>query len=244
MSKSVPFRLTDALVLLFMSVLAGAGAAREQAGGVRPAHGEPPAPKDYPRSHLLVETEHLAGLLSGAGGGVSADKLVLIDARRYDPYADGHIPGALNIESDPLQAPKNPPFFLPESDHVGKLAKVCGIDADSRVVIYDGNAGRLAARVWFVLWAYGHEGVSILNGGIDKWAAEKREISDKALAKAKRSGSWKPKERPRNVCTYAQLKGYRPPPAPPGQIPLSTHDGVDGDHLLEASERVHFIQPG
>jgi thiosulfate/3-mercaptopyruvate sulfurtransferase len=44
------------------------------------------------------------------------------------------------------------------------------------VVAYDDAGGGVAARAWFVLRAYGHDAVSVLDGGIVKWIAEGRPL--------------------------------------------------------------------
>jgi thiosulfate/3-mercaptopyruvate sulfurtransferase len=44
------------------------------------------------------------------------------------------------------------------------------------VVAYDDQAGAVAARLWFLLRAHGHQAASVLDGGIRKWVAEARPI--------------------------------------------------------------------
>lgn len=217
--------LTTCTVLV--SVLAGMVwvddvTAREPAGGIPPAHGEPAAPKEYPQAGLLMGTDRLAEALAGELKDSADQKFVVIDARDSNSYGAGHIPGAFNIESDPLQAPKRKPYFLPDPAHIEKLANVCGIDPDSRIVVYDAQAGRLAARVWFIFWANGHDRVSILDGGFHKWRIEKRSVSQKGGFKAKQVGTWKAEKRPRGICTFELLNGYLPPAPPPGKVPMST----------------------
>jgi thiosulfate/3-mercaptopyruvate sulfurtransferase len=46
-----------------------------------------------------------------------------------------------------------------------------------RVVAYDDAAGSVAARLWYVLRAHGHEAVAVLDGGFAKWIAEGRPVS-------------------------------------------------------------------
>ena len=40
------------------------------------------------------------------------------------------------------------------------------------MVAYDDQSGAVAARLWFVLLASGHDGAAVLDGGISKWQAE------------------------------------------------------------------------
>ena len=53
-----------------------------------------------------------------------------------------------------------------------------GIEAATTVVIYDDAASMFAARLWWCLRYYGHEKVSILDGGWHKWTAESRPVDN------------------------------------------------------------------
>jgi thiosulfate/3-mercaptopyruvate sulfurtransferase len=39
-------------------------------------------------------------------------------------------------------------------------------------VAYDDQSGAMAARLWYLLRAYGHDAVAVLDGGLPKWTAE------------------------------------------------------------------------
>jgi thiosulfate/3-mercaptopyruvate sulfurtransferase len=51
-----------------------------------------------------------------------------------------------------------------------------GIGPGVAVVAYDDQSGAVAARLWYLLRAHGHDAVGILDGGILKWQAEGRTI--------------------------------------------------------------------
>jgi thiosulfate/3-mercaptopyruvate sulfurtransferase len=61
-----------------------------------------------------------------------------------------------------------------------------GIGDDTHVVVYDHAGGQFATRLWWALTYYGHDRVSVLDGGWNKWAAEGRpttaEVPDPAPA--------------------------------------------------------------
>ncbi|MCZ7647008.1 MAG: rhodanese-like domain-containing protein [Planctomycetota bacterium] len=87
------------------------------------------------------------------------------------------------------------------------------------MVVYDAEGGRLAARVWLTIWASGHERVAILNGGLNKWRDEAREVTrDPPPA---REGAWQPLQTPRNVLGLEDVARFRPH-ATPGEMPAST----------------------
>jgi len=76
------------------------------------------------------------------------------------------------------------------------------------VVLYDDQGGRSAARLWFVLSAYGHEKVSLVNGGWLKWSAEKRPVAtDTPQAVA---ATFTPRKTPAMVCASPELLARKP----------------------------------
>ena len=103
--------------------------------------------------------------------------------RGREAYRAGHIPGAvfLDVDTD-LSAPgggrgrpagRHP---WPGPEQVARVMGAAGIGGDTRVVAYDDQAGAIAARLWYLLRAHGHERVAVLDGGITKWIAEGRPL--------------------------------------------------------------------
>src|SRR5712692_10602387 len=86
-------------------------------------------------------------------------------------YQEGHIPGALFVDVDKdLSRPGGPgrhPFPAPE-DFALTLSRL-GIGPETHVVVYDDSTGAVAARLWFMLRAHGHQAVSVLDGGFKAW---------------------------------------------------------------------------
>ncbi|MFG1403106.1 sulfurtransferase [Xanthobacter sediminis] len=123
------------------------------------------------------------------------DDLIVLDASVYleaapdrtraefrsglDAYEhEGHIPSARFADlftqfSDPL-APF--PFTRPSALQLAAAAGRLGIARSSHVVVYDNLANQWAARLWWVLRSYGHERVSVLDGGLRKHRAEGRPV--------------------------------------------------------------------
>lgn len=94
-------------------------------------------------------------------------------------YTGGHIQGAaffdINAFADSAK-PKDHAF--PTAAIFAEKAGALGIGNDDHVVAYDRQGGTAAAaRVWFMFRAFGHTNVSILDGGQEKWKAEKRPLS-------------------------------------------------------------------
>lgn len=135
----------------------------------------------------LVEATRLAHELANA-----ERRLRVVDVRWYlDPardgreaYRAGHIPGAvfLEIERD-LSAPgggrglpagRHP---WPPAEQVARVMSEAGIGPGVDVVAYDDASGGVAARLWYLLRAHGHDSVAVLDGGLAAWLADGRPLS-------------------------------------------------------------------
>ena len=120
---------------------------------------------------LLVETDELAKLTTDTN-------LRILDARPAEEYRQGHVPGAVNLPApatESLEANKQG-FPLPP-ERAAELFRTAGINRSSRVIVYDNQGHRFAARVFYVLEFFGHSNVQVLNGGIAKWSAEGRPLT-------------------------------------------------------------------
>ncbi len=91
-------------------------------------------------------------------------------------YQTGHIPGAVHIDwHQDLQDQLVRDYVTPEA-----FAEMCarnGITPGTTCVFYGDKSNWWAC---YALWAFrlfGHENVKIMDGGRDKWIAEKREIT-------------------------------------------------------------------
>jgi thiosulfate/3-mercaptopyruvate sulfurtransferase len=128
----------------------------------------------------LVSSDWLAAHLDEPGLRVADVRWYLDPARQgRAEYEKGHIPGAifLDVQTD-LSAPggrrggslgRHP---WPDAQQVSRVMSRSGIGPGVRVVAYDDQAGAVAARLWYVLRAYGHDDVAVLDGGIVKWKSE------------------------------------------------------------------------
>lgn len=95
-----------------------------------------------------------------------------VDARK-DGYERGHLVGAVraDLERD-LSAPDGPPerggrHPLPDPAVFARTLGRWGIGPDTEVVIYDDQGGANAAsRLWWMLGAFGHRKVAVMDGGL------------------------------------------------------------------------------
>ncbi|XP_074127692.1 3-mercaptopyruvate sulfurtransferase isoform X1 [Sminthopsis crassicaudata] len=114
----------------------------------------------------------------------ASQPLRLLDASWYLPkmnrdprqeFEQSHIPGAAFFDID-LCSDRTSPYdhMLPSAtdfaEYVGKL----GVGNGTHVVVYDASDQGLfsAPRVWWMFRAFGHDTVSLLDGGLRNWKRE------------------------------------------------------------------------
>ncbi|MCA9892141.1 MAG: sulfurtransferase [Anaerolineae bacterium] len=96
----------------------------------------------------------------------------------YQDYETSHIPGAIFVDwTTDIVEPGSPSYDIANPERYGKLMSNLGVSAETHVVAYDDANGMFAARLWWTLQYYGHERVSVLAGGWQKWIAEDRSIT-------------------------------------------------------------------
>lgn len=96
----------------------------------------------------------------------------------HSVFEKGHIPGARFADLfDGFSDPDAPfAFTAPSLQQIEVAARTVGIRNDSDVVVYDQLSDAWAARVWFVLRAFGFERVRVLAGGLAAWRAAGGEV--------------------------------------------------------------------
>jgi thiosulfate/3-mercaptopyruvate sulfurtransferase len=102
---------------------------------------------------------------------------VILDVRKPAAYAEGHLPGAVNLPVDNTFQPSGRTDQVGGPAYIQDLFGQAGIDHDKRVVIYDDGGFIDAGRMFWVLEVYGHEQARVLNGGFPGWLAAGRAVS-------------------------------------------------------------------
>lgn len=100
------------------------------------------------------------------------ENVVVLDARKSPAFMLGHVPGAMDIWRPAMQADKGKyPFggMRASKEKMEKVLGSYGIDKDTYILIYDAKADYDAARLWWILDMYGHEKMSLIDGGIQGW---------------------------------------------------------------------------
>lgn len=154
---------------------------------------------------LLLETSELAQRLTDPD-------LRIIDARTPNEYQAGHIPGAVNLPApatDSLEA--NSQGFPIPAERAQEMFRAAGIDRASRVIVYDSQGHRFAARLFYVLEFFGHPRVAVLNGGFPKWSSEARPTSTEVVRVP--PGDFRPEAQSNRFVTAEWIKQHLSDPS-------------------------------
>jgi thiosulfate/3-mercaptopyruvate sulfurtransferase len=196
-----------------------------------------------PRHDLLVSTDWLEAHLNDPD-------LRVVDMRGYvvtrspepgveqaeyrgarEEYLRGHIPGAVYIDwtrdiidlDDPVPAQVAPPERFAEA-----MAER-GIGDQTHVVAVDPGGGQFATRLWWALSYYGHDSVSVLQGGWNRWVEEGRAIDSGPVSPPR--AVFTPRVRPELRLTAEQLASRL------GQPDLQLIDARDSGQYTGARRR-------
>ena len=99
-------------------------------------------------------------------------------------YVASHIPGAVYIDwtqdiidlDDPVSVQLAPP------ERFARVMEERGIGDETHVVAVDHMGGQFATRLWWALKAYGHDRISVLDGGWNRWIEEGHDVTDQPTA--------------------------------------------------------------
>jgi thiosulfate/3-mercaptopyruvate sulfurtransferase len=134
----------------------------------------------YARPEALVDSEWLTAHLGDPRLRIidCSFKLPGVAPTAREDYERGHIPGAVFFDIDDIAMPGTTlPHMIPSADRFAQKLGALGIGDGDKAVIYDGAGLSSAGRAWWMLRLFGHDEVSILDGGLPKWRAENRPLS-------------------------------------------------------------------
>jgi len=187
------------------------------------------------------------------------------DGGRYTPqsgrsrYEPAHLPGASFADiPGQLSDPASPfPFTVPSADQFAQAAGRLGIGNAHHVVAYAQGSPRWATRLWWLLRYFGHDDVSVLDGGLEAWVASGGAVEEGDVRYAEAEFTARPRPellasldevktivdgdqlRPVqlvNALPEAVFKGEGPAAySRPGRIPRSVN--LPSSNLLDASNR-------
>ena len=130
----------------------------------------PPSLPTPPKLPGLVEPAWLAENMAGPG-------VRILDARAQPQYNTAHIPGSVRVSPEHFRGVIGgvSSMLLP-ADVLAMHMSLLGIKPSDTVVIVPGDRPEDATLVSMAFARLGHERYGILNGGFERWAAEKQPV--------------------------------------------------------------------
>lgn len=171
-----------------------------------------------------------------------------------DEYLAGHVPGAVYVDwtrdivdpDDPVPAQVAPP------DRFAAAMAERGIGDGTHVIAVDHSGGQFATRLWWALNYHGHDRVSVLQGGWNRWLDEGRPVATGPVAPPR--AEFTPRVRPELRLTAEQLAARLGQPdlqlidaRDPGQYTGARRRGPRGGHIpgaLNLPREVFFAPEG
>ena len=172
----------------------------------------------------------MSGVLAGADevrSEAGDGSIKVIDVRRADEYAGGHVPGAVSMPLSSLLSDDGPAA-------AARLFGSLGIGDEDRVAIYDDTFGALASRAAWTLEYIGHRGsVSLLGVTYAGWLSSGLDVQE---------GAGRGEGAPRAEHSAAPRDGMA---ATAAQVEASLGAGAagaGGTVLLDNRERLNYLE--
>jgi thiosulfate/3-mercaptopyruvate sulfurtransferase len=135
----------------------------------------------YANPIALVSTDWLAAHLEAPDLRVVDGSFTLpgVAPTALELYRSRHIAGAVFFDIDDIADETSPlPHMLPPPEKFAARMRRLGLGDGHKIVIYDSTGLNSAARPWWMLRVFDHRDVAILDGGLPKWLAEGRPVTD------------------------------------------------------------------
>lgn len=112
---------------------------------------------------FLIEAAELRSAPSAA---------LILDTRKPESYASGHIPGAVNLSTyERFVQSTRPPDLTAFSSAMAAIYGAAGVTRERPLVVYEDGTGMRAARELWILEYLGHPNARMLHGGLKAWVA-------------------------------------------------------------------------
>ena len=229
-------------------------------------HDKGQPPMNHAKQNTLVSASWLAEHLDDPN-------IAIVDASFFVPggtapakkqFSERHIPGSVFFDINEIaDCDSSQDHSMPSSAVFDSKIGLLGIGNESHVIAYDSmGGGCAAARVWWMFKAFGHDMVSVLNGGLVRWEMEGHPLTQLLPIRQEKSFTAKREALGRvmskadmlaNIDTQAyqvidarsagRFAGIDPEPRPglraghiPGSINIPYTDLFDSDEKTLASE--------
>uniref|UniRef100_A0A914XA75 Rhodanese domain-containing protein n=1 Tax=Plectus sambesii TaxID=2011161 RepID=A0A914XA75_9BILA len=155
------------------------------------------------------------------------EKLMEKPSEHTIDFSISHIPGAVHANIDVAMYPGDTErFALYPPQLFEEYIQRLGVNQGDHIVLYDRgmNGGMMfAAKFWWLFKTYGHDNVSILNGGFHAWQKGNNPVNSEVVQLSK--GDWKANLRSGLNVTFEEL----------------TTKQEDGRDLIDKADEVNFL---
>ncbi|MBI3371220.1 MAG: sulfurtransferase [Betaproteobacteria bacterium] len=111
-------------------------------------------------------------LIDAAELASSPETPLVLDTRKPESYARGHIPGAVNLSTYECFVKSTRPADLAEfRSAMAAFYGAAGAERERPIVVYEDGTGMRAARELWILEYLGHPNARMLHGGLKAWLA-------------------------------------------------------------------------
>ncbi len=110
-------------------------------------------------------------------GKLGSPHLRLLDVRSKENYDKGHLPGAVWVDTKAVRSLTSKPAGFGDGQAWQAWITPLGIEADSEILIADGDRQLDAARLWWLLRYLGVEQVGLIDGNVALWQAQGRPVT-------------------------------------------------------------------
>lgn len=132
-----------------------------------------PDQRGYVDSSIFVTTDWLAEHLNDPN-------LLVIDTNYPKEYAESHIPGSIGVIDNYYKTSPEDRTHVQGPEQFAQTMSQLGVSDDTLVVTSDSHGGLYSFRLLWALHYYGHANIKFLDGGLPKWKAEGRSVTDEA----------------------------------------------------------------
>ena len=110
---------------------------------------------------------------------ISEENPLIVDLCQADNYINSHVPGAVYLNYEWIVRSEKPVMgLLPDSERLARLLNAYGIGKDTHVIAYDDEGGGRASRFLWTLQCIGHTNVSLIDGGLQAWHADRQPLEN------------------------------------------------------------------
>jgi 3-mercaptopyruvate sulfurtransferase SseA/sterol desaturase/sphingolipid hydroxylase (fatty acid hydroxylase superfamily) len=183
----------------------------------------------FSQVNASIADRHIIAV-EAAIGELEKASIQLIDVRKAQEYAAGHVLGAVNVwRTAYVDTTSAYGGVMPTREQFQELLSTLGVKAEDKIILYDGKGGCEAARFWWILKTYGHPNAYLVDGGFTAFA-----VIDSLITSTETSITTSKYEFPEaeNLALFASLNEVRMSLEDPNSILLDTRS------LAEFSGRI------